>query len=305
MKKAIEVSNLVKNYGDFQAVRGISFMVQAGEIFGLLGPNGAGKTTTVECLQGLQVPDGGVIKLLGEQNVIQNLDLRARLGIQLQNTGLLPKQKVKEQVELFRNLFPRALPINEVLAMVGLEEKANTATQALSGGQRQRLAVALALVNDPDLIFLDEPTTGLDPQARRGLWDVIRVLRERGKTVLLTTHYMEEAEVLCDRVAVMDHGQIIEMDAPRILKQKYFKETAIEFIPTNGQIKTDYSQMPGVTEVLRENGHITLYSRDVPETMAGLFNQGIDQRMNMDGITVRQATLEDVFLKLTGRRIRS
>lgn len=305
MNAAIEVKDLTKSYGDVKAVDGISFDVRAGEIFGLLGPNGAGKTTTVECLQGLRESDSGEVRLLGVENATQNQAVRARLGIQFQSTGLLPNQKVREQVSLFRNLYPKTLLVDDVLEMVGLVEKASTATKSLSGGQKQRLAVALALVNDPDLIFLDEPTTGLDPQARRNLWEVVLGLKSQGKTILLTTHYMEEAETLCDRVAVMDQGAIIELDAPAELRRRYFKETAIEFQAVNGGVPIGYTGLPGVTEVLRENGHITLYSVDVPRTMAGLFNQGVDQHLHFNGMVIRQATLEDVFLKLTGRRIRS
>jgi len=214
---AIHVYDLRKRYDETVAVDGVSFTVKRGEVFGLLGPNGAGKTTTVECLLGLREADSGEIYLLGTNHGAGDSKVRARLGVQLQTTGLLKQLKVYEQMVLFADLFPKSLPVDDVLDRVGLSEQAKTVTKALSGGQKQMLAVALALINDPDLIFLDEPTTGLDPQARRKLWNVIHDLKSKGKTVLLTTHYMEEAEQLCDRVVILDRGRIIELDPPASL----------------------------------------------------------------------------------------
>jgi ABC-2 type transport system ATP-binding protein len=207
-------------------------------------------------------------------------------------------------VDLFADLFPRARPTEEVIAEVGLEEKVRTPSKDLSGGQLQRLAVALALVGEPEVVFLDEPTTGLDPQARRGLWDVIRSLQQAGKTVLLTTHYMEEAEKLCDRVAVMDHGQIIALDTPEALIGQHFQETAIEFAPLGSPSRERLVALPAAAQTLFENGHVTLYSSNVPHTMAGLFEMVEAGTLAFEGMTVHPATLEDVFLKLTGRRIR-
>lgn len=300
----IEVRDLRKSYGDTKAIDGVTFAVEAGEVFGLLGPNGAGKTTTVECLLGLREPDSGRIAILGMEHGAQSRELKARVGAQLQTTGLYPRLTVRELIHLFGNLFPKAHPTDEVIELVGLQEKAKTISKALSGGQRQRLAVALALVNDPDLVFLDEPTTGLDPQARRGLWDVIGGLKRAGKTVLLTTHYMEEAEQLCDRVAVMDHGQIIALDTPEALINRHFQETAIEFVAVGEPAHEALTALPGVTQALFENGRPTLYSTDAPRTMAGLFELASAGDLTFKDMTVRQATLEDVFLKLTGRRIR-
>jgi ABC-2 type transport system ATP-binding protein len=305
MGPAIEVEELRKSYGGVPAVDGASFRVGQGEIFGLLGPNGAGKTTTVECLLGLRTADSGTVRLFGVDGGAQDQAIRARLGVQLQTTGLLAQLTVREQVGLFSGLFPRALPAQEVLEAVGLTDKAGAATRSLSGGQKQRLAVALALVNDPELVFLDEPTTGLDPQARRALWEVIRELRARGRSVLLTTHYMEEAEKLCDRVAVIDHGRIIEMESPEALIRKHFREQAIEFTPLTPTPRPDLESIAGVAQVLSQNGGVALFSTDVPATMAGLFDLVSRGRLAFDDITVRRATLEDVFLKLTGRRIRS
>ena len=305
MEAAIEIRELVKRYEDVTAVDGISFEVERGEVFGLLGPNGAGKTTTVECMLGLRNPDKGEIWVLGVKGGAQAKEIRARIGVQLQTTGLLNQLKVREQAALFAGLFPRTLPLDEVLAQVGLTEKAKTATKVLSGGERQRLAVALAILNDPDLIFLDEPTTGLDPQARRRLWDIVRRLRDQGKSILLTTHYMEEAEQLCDRVAVIDRGSIIEMGSPAQLIHKHFEETAIEFSAGESAPRETLDALPSVAQIQVENGRTTLYSTDVPRTMASLFALVDEQALQFKDLTVRQATLEDVFLKLTGRRIRA
>jgi len=305
MNKAIEVEDLRKSYGALKAIDGLSFEVGYGEILGLLGPNGAGKTTTVECLLHLREPDGGSIRLLGVENGSATHSIRARLGVQLQSTGLLPHLRVREQVQLFGGLYPNALTPMPALSLVGLEEQAETLTRALSGGQQQRLAVALALLNHPDLVFLDEPTTGLDPQGRRSLWGVISELRSQGKSVLLTTHYMEEASVLCDRVAIIDRGQIIELGEPQALIRKHFRESALEFSTLEIVNQDQLIQLPGVTHALFENGYSTLYTTDVPRTMSGMYDLMKAGRLAFDDLVVRQATLEDVFLKLTGRRIRS
>jgi ABC-2 type transport system ATP-binding protein len=301
---AVTVHNLHKRYGEIEAAAGVTFKIAAGEVFGLLGPNGAGKTTTVECILGLRRPDRGRIEVLGMDHDTQSRQIKARVGVQLQATGLPPRLTVREVVDLFAQLFPRALPTGELLELVSLEDKAKAQSASLSGGQRQRLAVALALVNDPDLVLLDEPTAGLDPQSRRALWDVVDDLSQAGKTVLLTTHYMEEAEQLCDRVAVMDHGRIIALDTPEALIHQHFQETAIEFVALGEPPRERLAALPGVTQTIFENGRPTLYSSDVPRTMAGLFDLSTVGALAFKDVTVRQATLEDVFLKLTGRRIR-
>jgi ABC-2 type transport system ATP-binding protein len=305
MNLAIEVNNLRKAYGEVKAVDDLSFEVAQGEILGLLGPNGAGKTTTVECLLGLRLPDSGTIRLLGVENGFDTQSIRARLGVQLQSTGLLPQLTVGEQLQLFGDLYPNAISPKLALSLVGLQEKATTPTKALSGGQQQRLAVALALVNHPDLVFLDEPTTGLDPQARRSLWGVISDLRSHGKSVLLTTHYMEEASFLCDRVAIIDHGQIIEHGAPQTLIHKHFRESALEFSMVDAVEQELLTRLSGVTQALFENGFSTLYTTDVPRTISAMYDLITAGTLAFDDLVVRQATLEDVFLKLTGRRIRS
>jgi len=302
---SVEVNNLVKQYGDVHAVDGVTFDVGKGEIFGLLGPNGAGKTTIVECILGLRQPDAGTIVVLGIENKVQSRQIKERVGAQLQTTGLFPHLTVREQMALFASLYKRSLPVERLIAMVGLQDKAETQTQELSGGQAQRLAVALAFINDPEVMFLDEPTTGLDPQARKGIWEIVYDLKLAGTTVLFTTHYMEEAEQMCDRVAVIDHGHIIALDTPDVLINRHFREKVLEFIPLGKLPRDTLSAMPGVTQVLFENGRLLLYSNDAPRTMASLFEISASGAPVFTDMVVRQATLEDVFLKLTGKRIRS
>jgi ABC-2 type transport system ATP-binding protein len=301
---AIEVRGLSKRYGETVAAQDVTFSISRGEIFGLLGPNGAGKTTTLECLLGLRQPDAGSIRILGLEHARHGRAIRRQLGVQLQTTGLLPQLTVREQVALFARLSPQPLPIEQSLNLVGLTEQARVKTKDLSGGQKQRLAVALALVSDPHVVFLDEPTTGLDPQARHQLWDVILDLRLSGRTVLLTTHYMEEAQQLCDRVAILDHGCIIAMDTPQALIARYFKATAIEFGAPSWMEREVLAALPGVQQSLLENGRVTLYSTAVPQTIASLLALAAERQDGFSDMAVRQATLEDVFLKLTGRRIR-
>ncbi|NPV08477.1 MAG: ABC transporter ATP-binding protein [Anaerolineae bacterium] len=301
---ALEVTNLRKRYGDLQAVDGVSFSIRSGEVFGILGPNGAGKTTTVECIEGLRQPDSGQVVILGEPFGANRPEFRQRLGIQLQTTGLYPKLTVREIVELFASFYQHSLDPDALLDLVGLREVQGTASAKLSGGQLQRLSLALALVNEPEMLFLDEPTTGLDPQSRRSVWEIVKDLRRQGRTVLLTTHYMEEAEELCDRVAIMDRGRIIELDTPRELIGQHFQETAIEVGSVEGLRETELAELPSVSDVTSEDGRFTIYSADVPRTMAGLFDLAERQSLALGALTIRQATLEDVFLKITGRRIR-
>ncbi|MGD0153677.1 MAG: ABC transporter ATP-binding protein [Thermacetogeniaceae bacterium] len=301
---AIEVAGLCKSYGAVRAVDGLSFSVPAGEIFGMLGPNGAGKSTTVEILIGLRQRDGGEVRVLGRDPKRHPTAIKRRIGVQLQITALYPRLTVKETVRLFASFFPKTLPIAEAIARVGLEEKADDRVDRLSGGQAQRLSVALAMINDGDIIFLDEPTTGLDPQARRSLWDVILELKEAGKTVFLTTHYMDEAERLCDRVAVVDHGQIIAMGSPAKLIRDNFHEQALEFNQPALGNHVDLQTLPGVIRMQQEGESTTLYTDQAPRTIAALMEASANANLPVSDMTVRQATLEDVFLKLTGRRIR-
>ena len=303
-QNAITVENLRKTYGSTKAVDGISFKVRAGEVFGMLGPNGAGKSTTIEMIEGLRKPDSGTIAVLGLKQPGEADRIKSSIGIQLQTTALYPRLTVTEILDLFHTFFParKTITTAELIRLVDLEEKKDTRSKQLSGGQRQRLSVALALVNDPDIVFLDEPTTGMDPQARRQLWDLVRALQRRGKTILLTTHYMEEAEQLCDRVAIVDHGHIMELGTPQELIGRYFHEIAIEFNDP-GDSAGPYLSLPGVTSGTAENGRVSIYSSDVPATMAALLDR-TDHSGVLRNLSVRGGTLEDVFLKLTGRALR-
>lgn len=295
---------LRKRYGAVQAVDGVTFEVSRGEVFGLLGPNGAGKTTTVEILVGLRKPDGGQALVL-DIDVARHPDaLKERIGVQLQTAALYPNLTVTEVVDLFASFYARARPTNELLDALDLGERRDALTKQLSGGQRQRLSVALALVNEPELIFLDEPTTGMDPQARRSLWDLVASLRERGTSVLLTTHYMEEAEQLCDRVGIMDHGHILEMGTVDELVSRRFHERSVRFDAVEGLADERLAALAGVSRVVHEDGEVALYTADVPATIGALL--AASERLGSEpaNLAVRRATLEDVFLDLTGRALR-
>ncbi len=301
---AIRVDNLVKSYGGVRAVDGISFSVEKGEVFGMLGPNGAGKTTTSEILEGLRTSDSGRAEVLGMDLGREAAKVKTQVGVALQSTSLFPNQTPWELLDLFGSFFPKCVSPDSLLDRLGLQEKRNARVQTLSGGQQQRLAVALALVNDPQLVFLDEPTTGLDPQARRSLWEVIEEMRASGKTVFLTTHYMDEAERLCDRIAIMDHGKILALDSPDGLVKSEFPERAIEFEAPEGTAPESYADLAGVLRAASESDLVVLYSDAVQKTLAALLERAETQGLELGDIRIRRATLEDVFLKLTGRRIR-
>jgi ABC-2 type transport system ATP-binding protein len=300
----ITVRDLRKSYGDTRAVDGVSFEVRAGTVFGLLGPNGAGKTTTVEVLEGLRTPDSGDVQVLGVDVVAHPDELKPRIGVSLQTAALYPRLTVVEVLDLFRGFYRHGRPTDELVELMGLGEKRTTRTQNLSGGQRQRLSVALALVNDPELVFLDEPTTGMDPAARRALWDIVLGLRRDGRSILLTTHYMEEAEVLCDRLAIMDHGRILEEGTVEELVSRRFKERAVRFDAIEELPDERLAAMPGVTSVRHEDGAVLLYTRDVPGTIGGVLEAADRLHVEPANLAVRRATLEDVFLDLTGRALR-
>ncbi|HIQ01459.1 MAG TPA: ABC transporter ATP-binding protein [Anaerolineales bacterium] len=259
MGKAILVQGLRKRYGDVMAVDGISFEVQEGEIFGMVGPNGAGKTTTIECIEGLRRPDEGRIEVLGLDPQRDGYSLRERIGVQLQEAALPPRLKVAGAMDLFASFYPHPMDWHSLLEMFGLTEKAKAPFDQLSGGQKQRLFIALALVNNPDLLFLDELTTGLDPQARRAMWNLVRSIREQGKTVFLTTHYMDEAERLCDRVATIDHGQIVALDTPEALIRSLEAERRVVF-EVDGPLDEERLQaVPGVIRVERAGERAVVY----------------------------------------------
>ena len=300
----IEVAGLRKHYGEVRAVDGVSFEVRRGEIFGLLGPNGAGKTTTVEILEGLRTPDAGTVRVLGIDATRHPDRIKERIGIQLQTAALYPFLTVSEVLDLFRSFYARSRSTAWLLEALDLGERRNAQTRHLSGGQRQRLSVALALVNEPELVFLDEPTTGMDPQARRSLWDLVLRLREQGTSVLLTTHYMEEAEQLCDRVAVMDHGHVLELGTVEELVTRRFHERAVHFDTLPGLDMAELGALPKVKRAVIEDGETVLYTSDVAATIAALLARTEVLGRDPTNLGIRRATLEDVFLDLTGHALR-
>ncbi|MFO7269993.1 MAG: ABC transporter ATP-binding protein [Sphaerobacter thermophilus] len=304
----IEARGLVKRYGDFTAVNGVDLTVYDGEIFGILGPNGAGKTTTLEMIEGLREPDEGTIHVAGIDAARNPTAVKRVIGVQLQSTALFDHLTVRELIALFAALYgadTSKAKVDRLVELVSLQEKANDYANALSGGQQQRLSIALAMVNDPRIIFLDEPTTGLDPAARRNLWDVIRTVRAGGKTVVLTTHYMEEAEVLCDRVAVMDQGRIIACDTPRRLIDQLDQAATIRARIDNGTVPVEtFKSLPNVTHVAVEDGYVELHSDDMQVTMSALLATAREAGLRLDNLSTSSATLEDVFLALTGRSLR-
>lgn len=303
---AVACSGLVKRYGAVTAVAGLDLRVPRGECFGMLGPNGAGKTTTIEMIQGILVPDEGTIEVLGMNWGDHERELRERMGTQLQETRLPEKLTVQEVVTLFRSFYKRGTEVDDVLRTVSLVEKRSAFVADLSGGQRQRLAVACALVCTPDILFLDEPTTGLDPQSRRQLWDVIESFRRSGGTVLMTTHYMEEAERLCDRVAIVDHGRIIAQGSPQELIASLGAEQVVEFALENGTDLTAemMQDLPGVQQVAHDDGRTRLTVSTVHATVPELMKLLEDRGAVLSELTTHHATLEDVFLVLTGRHLR-
>jgi ABC-2 type transport system ATP-binding protein len=301
---AIRVGDVRKAYGAVNAVDGVSFEVAPGEIFGLLGPNGAGKTTTMEMIEGLHSPDAGSIEVLGLDIRRNAPQIKHRIGVQLQTAALYPQLTVTELLALFATFYARHLPVDRVIDDLGLGEKRYAQVKTLSGGQQQRLSVALALVNDPEVVFLDEPTTGLDPAARQSLWSVIRRLKSQGRTILMTTHYMEEAEALCDRLAIMDHGRILDSGTADALIGRRFRERGVRFGRAGAPDEVELTGLPGVKRVVYEDDEVVLYTGDVPATIAALLELATGAGTELDNLMIRRASLEDVFLELTGRALR-
>jgi ABC-2 type transport system ATP-binding protein len=318
----IQCTNLRKTYdGKVEAVRGLSLQIEAGQCFGLLGPNGAGKTTTIEILEGLLAPTSGEVRIFGHTWKENERQLREWIGISLQETRLSEKLNVRETIELFASFYSEPRPAADILEQLELTEKADAWVGKLSGGQKQRLAVATALVGNPRILFLDEPTTGLDPQSRRQLWDIIRAFQKKGGTVLLTTHYMDEAERLCDRLAIVDHGQIIAEGTPSNLIERLGGHHVVEFqvsknAPNNGNAGHDrvgdqeddnldrWRSLPSVESVRREDSSVCLSVREPHLTIPALLDTVAKQGHQLEHLSTRQASLEDVFVQLTGRHLR-
>ncbi|HEY2164471.1 MAG TPA: ATP-binding cassette domain-containing protein [Gemmatimonadaceae bacterium] len=304
---ALLVQDLRKYYGDVRAVDGLDLDVGAGECFGLLGPNGAGKTTTIEICEGLLFPDSGRVEILGLRWDREEKQLRQRLGIQLQETQLADKLTVAEVVRLFRSFYERGRTVDEVIRLVQLEEKRDGRVGKLSGGQKQRLALACAIVGDPDLLFLDEPTTGLDPQSRRQLWDLITDFKAHGRTILLTTHYMDEAEILCDRVAIVDHGKVIALGTPRELIRSLGAEHVVDFALSADGTQLDETTLRSIAGVRAARARAGGYELNVGElhrTVPALLGFLAERKLELAQLTTHSATLEDVFVSLTGRQLR-
>ena len=302
-KKVVEVKNLVKTYNGVTAVDNLSFEIYENEIFGMVGPNGAGKTTTIECVEGLRNKDSGEIKILGLNNPETDGDLKTKIGIQLQESSLPERIKVREAMEMFSSLYPRTIDWKDLLAKLNLTEKVNSYFRELSGGQKQRLFIALALINDPELLFLDELSTGLDPQARHTMWDLIRDIRNEGKTIFMTTHYMEEAERLCDRVAIIDRGKIVALDTPQNLVQSLGQEMRVIFSLENDFPLENFKKIEEVTEVEKIGDRIVVHGEG-EEFVYRVISLLMSNKMKFREIKIEQPNLEDVFLALTGEKIR-
>lgn len=293
----IEVVQITKRFKQVMAVNHVSFEVKQGEVFGLLGPNGAGKTTTLEIIEMLQPADSGEVYIAGMNIRTHAQQIKQRIGVQFQSTSLYDKITVKECLELFAHYYPAPVDTNLLLQWVNLEDKAKSYTKHLSGGQKQRLVLALALVNNPDIVFLDEPTTGLDPQARRNIWDIIQNLKEQGKTIVLTTHYMDEAERLCDRLAIMDNGKIISMGAPHYLIQQANLPTTLIIEKTAANEKILQKEFA----FIQKEGKYMFKTQDINAVLQELI---MNTHLNLNDVSIQKPTLEDVFIHLTGKTLR-
>ncbi|MFZ2053308.1 MAG: ABC transporter ATP-binding protein [Candidatus Aminicenantales bacterium] len=299
----VVLDNLRKFYGDLRAVDGVSFEVRRGEVFGMVGPNGAGKTTTIECLEGLRRPSEGGARVLDLDPQRDGYELRERIGVQLQQSALPDRLRVREVLDLFAAFYRHPLDWRPILDDLGLGDKASAPFAKLSGGQKQRLFIALALVNDPEIVFLDELTTGLDPQARQAMWDLVKRIRDRGKTVFLTTHYMEEAEELCDRVAVMDRGRIVALDTPQNLIASLEAENRITFSVDGPLDLAPFRALPGVSHVEQTDDRIIIFGRD-DELVVQVVMALAAAKIRFRDLRTEQPNLEDVFLSLTGKEMR-
>ncbi|MFQ5864960.1 MAG: ABC transporter ATP-binding protein [bacterium] len=300
----VELQDVSKSYGDLKAVDRLSFTTYRGEIFGLLGPNGAGKTTTLEMIEGLRKPDSGEIYIDGHNVQIDLKAVKEVIGVQLQSTSIYNKIKVGEALKLFGGYYKTRRSVDELLKLVALEDKRHSYHQNLSGGQQQRFALALALVNDPKVVFLDEPTTGLDPHARRNLWDIIAEMKSDEKTVILTTHYMEEAERLCDRIAIIDYGRKIAEGTPSELISKLNVESCLEFSADGLFGSQELEKLPSVTKVLSKGDDLELFSKNPHTTLLNLIELAKSRNAKIKDLHVRRPTLEDLFIELTGRSLR-
>jgi ABC-2 type transport system ATP-binding protein len=300
----LQVENLEKRYEDVHAVRGVSFSVAEGEVFGLLGPNGAGKTSTIEVLEGLRVPDGGRVSVCGLDPQKNPNELKQEIGAALQSTSLPDKIRVHEALRLFASFYRRKRKPDELLRRFGLEEKRNAFYSQLSGGQKQRLALAIALLNDPKVLFLDEPTAGLDAQVRREIYDIIEELKRDKKTIVLTTHYIEEAERLCDRVAIVDHGKVIAEGTPRELKARSANTTRIEVRLSKPAPDGILKNLDGVTDARELDGGYVLHCQQTAPTIVALVKHLESQNNELVSLEIATPSLEDVFIELTGRRLR-
>ena len=300
----IQAEDLYKNYGEVAALRGVSFSVEQGEVFGLLGPNGAGKTTTVEILEGMRTPDRGLARVCGIDPEKSGSQFKEMIGAVLQSTSLPDKIRVKEAIELFAKFYSSRANTDELLKRFQLEEKRDAFYSQLSGGQKQRLALAMALVNDPKVLFFDEPTSGLDPQVRREIYDIIEELRREKKTIVMTTHYIEEAERLCDRVAIVDHGQVIALGSPRELKERSGDKTRLEVRLARPESQDVLKNLEGVTECRILGESYILHCRRPPQAIVALVKHLESQGNELVSLEIATPSLEDVFIELTGRRLR-
>jgi len=306
MSTIIDCEHVVKRYEDIIAVNDVSLSIEEREIFGLVGPNGAGKTTLIEMIEGLRTPDSGSIKVLGLDSTKEADELKEKIGVQLQTTSIQPNIKVKEAIQLFASLYRQPLTDpEELLKTLSLEDKADSRFKKLSGGQKQRVAIALALVNDPVVLFFDEITTGLDPQARRNMWELMKAIAAQGKTIFLTTHYMEEAEQLCDRVGVIDYGKLIALDTPKHLVSSLGAESKMFFkVEDKDVASAEFMALPAVSRVEKVEDGIVLFTKDDNATLQGLVRFADRQGFRLRDIRTEIPNLDDVFLALTGRELR-